>query len=67
MRGRAGFHPNQTRGQLLKRCKEGSATYLVLQDDLALSIHAVNLKDRLGQINTNRANIHVGGSFLLPV
>jgi hypothetical protein len=45
-----------------KLCEEGDhlrASQSLDDDNFALGINAVNLKDALGEINTNGGNLHV--------
>jgi hypothetical protein len=62
MRGRAGFHADQTGWQLLQCFEETGASYFLLEHHLALGVDTVNLKDRLGEINPDCANIHGAAS-----
>ncbi len=57
MRGRAGLDADQTRGQLLEEGEDLASPQLPANDDLARFPNAVNLKDVLRQIQTDRANL----------
>src|SRR5262245_66472941 len=63
MRRSAGLDPDQARRQLLKECQNVAPPQLTADDHLAFTIHAVDLKHRLGDIETNCHNrLHVGSS-----
>src|SRR5262245_57022609 len=53
MRRGAGFDANQARRHLLKECQHVPALQLAADDNLALSINAVHLTDRLRDIETD--------------
>src|ERR1019366_3115015 len=55
--------PHRAPRQLAEERFELRATKLLLKDDLALRIFAVDLKNRLGQIETDRDSVHVDGSY----
>ena len=53
MRRGAGFNTNQARGQLLEECQNVATLELTTEDDIALRIDAMNLKNRLRDIETD--------------
>jgi hypothetical protein len=59
---RAGFHANQTRGQIAKKHGNLRAPQLLTQHRLAILIDPMHLKYILRQINSNRCNLHRGRS-----
>src|ERR1700685_522457 len=60
MRRGAGFDADQARWQLLKECQHVAPLELTADDDIASRIDAVNLKDRLRDIETEcRDRLHV--------
>lgn len=61
MRGRAGFHTDETGGQLGEERNHLAATKLTRDDDLAARINAVCLKDVLGEIQPDCGNLHRDG------
>jgi hypothetical protein len=65
MRPRARFHPNQAWRQLGEGGEHLAAPQLLLQHHLALGTDAVRLKHVLGEIQTDRANLHVDGSLMV--
>ena len=59
MRGSAGFDTNQAR-QLLEECQQIATLELTTEDDIALRIDAVNLKNRLRNVETDRRDRLLG-------
>ena len=55
----ARFHTDQARCKLLEEHDHLAATQLPRDDNLALLVDPVNLEDILGDIQTDRANLHV--------
>jgi hypothetical protein len=64
MRCRASFHPYETRWQLLEEADHLAAPKLFRDNDLASGIDTVSLEHRLGEIQTDRANLHVDGPLM---
>ena len=56
MRRRAGFDTNQARRQLLEECQHVAPLELTTEGDIALRIDAVNLKNRLRDVETDCRN-----------
>ena len=56
MRRRAGFDANEARRQLLKERQHISALQLTTKDHLTIRVNAMNLKDRLRDIETDSRN-----------
>src|SRR6476660_3619264 len=65
MRPRARFHPDQAWRQLGEGGEHLAAPQLLLQHHLPLGTDAVRLKHVLGEIQTDRANLHVDGSLMV--
>jgi hypothetical protein len=63
MRRAASLQPHRAARLLAEKRFELPATKLFLKDDLALGAFAVDLKNRLGQIETDRDSVHVDGSY----
>ena len=61
MRRSARFHAYKTRRQPLEERLHLAAPQLLLDDHLLAGVDAVNLEDVLGEIQTDRANLHVDG------
>src|SRR5208282_2549556 len=60
MRGRAGLNPDETRRKLLKERNNIPAPELTANDHVPPRVDAVDLKDRLRNIETNRRDrVHV--------
>src|SRR5262245_31224111 len=60
MRRSAGFDANQARRQLLKEWQNVSALELTTNDDITCRVNSVDLKNRLGNIETDgRDRLHV--------
>src|SRR5580700_3397995 len=60
MRRGAGFNADQAGWQLLKECQHVTPLELTTDDDIASRIDAVNLKDRLRDVETEcRDRLHV--------
>src|SRR5271154_3856464 len=57
--GSAGLHTDQATGELAKKVQDLLAPQLAGDDNLARTIHAVNLEYVLGEINANGDNLHV--------
>src|SRR5205814_8800658 len=55
----------QARRQLVEGGEQLAAPPLLLQHDLALGTDAVRLKHVLGEIQPDRANLHVDGSLMV--
>jgi hypothetical protein len=63
MRRSTGFDTNQARWQLLEECHYKAALELTTQDDFALGIDAVDLKNRLRNVETDcRDRLHGSSS-----
>src|SRR5665647_203734 len=58
----AGFHPDEARRQSFEERYHLAATKLLSDDNLLGRINAVNLEHVLGDIQTDRGNLHVDGS-----
>src|SRR5258706_4381191 len=56
MRRRTGFNAYQARGQLLEERQHVASLQLAADDHLAHRVDAVNLKNRLGNVETDRRN-----------
>src|SRR5271169_1162520 len=52
----AGLNTDQTRWQLLKKRQNVPTLYLATDDHLTFGVNAVNLEDRLGDIETDCCN-----------
>jgi hypothetical protein len=59
MTSSAGFHTDQATGKLAKKVQDLLAPQLTGDDNLARTIHAVNLEDVLSEINADVVNMHV--------
>src|SRR4029453_14936069 len=57
-----GLHADQAWRQSLEERRNLAAAKLVSADDLLGRVNAVNLKHVLGDIQTDRGNLHVDGS-----
>src|SRR5664279_260254 len=57
--GSAGLHTDQATGELAKKVQDLLAPQLTGDDNLARTIHAVNLEYVLGEINADGVNMHV--------
>jgi hypothetical protein len=55
----AGFHADQAKRNLAKKFNDLPASQLSADDDVARTIHAVQLEYVLGEINADGANLHV--------
>ena len=64
MRRGARFHADQARWQLLEQGPHLRASQLLGEHHLAGSVDAMNLKHALGEINPDRANLHVDGPLM---
>jgi len=62
MRRGAGFHADKARRQGLEELYQLAAAELLSDDDLLGRVDAVNLEYVLGDIQTDRGNLHVDGS-----
>ena len=60
----AGFHANQARRQRLEELQHLAAPKLLANDDLLGHVDPVNLEHVLGDIQTDRGNLHVDGSLM---
>ena len=58
----AGFHADKARRQSFEELYQLAAAKLLPDDDLLGRINAVNLEHVLGDIQTDRGNLHVDGS-----
>ena len=59
MRRGAGFDADQAPWQLLEECQHVASLDLTADDDIAIRIDAVNMKDRLRDIETDcRDRLH---------
>jgi hypothetical protein len=63
---RAGFHAHKARLESPEELPHLGAPQLLPHNNLAASVDAVDLEDALGEIETDRSNLH-GGRFLLEV
>jgi hypothetical protein len=59
----AGLEPNKAWRQVLKKPQDLAAPQLLADNNLLFAIKAVNLEHVLGDIQTNRGNLHVDGSL----
>ena len=59
MTSSAGLHTDQATGELAKKVQYLLAPQLTGDDNLARTIHAVNLEYVLGEINADGFNMHV--------
>ena len=59
MSSSAGFHADQARRNLAQKFNDLPASQLSADDDVARTIHAVQLEYVLGEINADGANLHV--------
>src|SRR5215471_21608878 len=57
-----GLHTDQARRQGLKKCHHLAAPELLPDNDLLVGVDAVDLKHVLGDIQTDRGNLHLDGS-----
>ena len=64
MRRSTRLHANQARRQRRKKLQHLTAAKLLPDDDLLGRIDAVDLKHVFGDIQTDRGNLHVGGSLM---
>src|SRR5262249_39420196 len=62
MRGGTRLHPDQTRCKSREKRQHLAAPKLLPHHDLLIGVNAVNLKHVLGDIQTDRGNLHLGGS-----
>jgi len=63
MRSSAGLDPNEARRQLLKERQDVAPPQLTTDDHLAFGISAMDLKHRLGDVETDSRNrLHAGSS-----
>jgi hypothetical protein len=60
----AGLKPNKARRQFLEKLDDLAAPELLADDHLLLRVDAMNLKNALGDIQTDRGNLHVDGSLM---
>ncbi len=65
VRRRTGLQSNQAGSKITQEIQNGRPAKLPTKDDPALRIHTVKLEHRLGQIDPDGCNIHVGR--LLPM
>jgi hypothetical protein len=61
----ASLHANQARRQICKEDGHLRSPQLFAQQDLASLIDAMDLKQVLGQIDSNRCNLHRGRSHFI--
>ena len=59
MTSSAGLHTDQATGKLAKKLQDLLASQLTGDDNLARTIHSMNLKYVLGEINADGVNMHV--------
>jgi hypothetical protein len=59
-----GLHANQARRKSFEERHNLAAAKLLSDDDLLGRVNAVNLKHVLGDIQTDRGNLHVDGSLM---
>jgi hypothetical protein len=52
--------PDQTRAKLLEKPQNLAPPQLLANNDLAFRINTVNLKNALRDVQSNRANVHLG-------
>ena len=64
VRAAARLHADQARRQLREKCQHALALQLPLHGHLACRIHPVHLEHALGEINPDRANLHVDGPLM---
>jgi hypothetical protein len=64
MRCGAGLQANKAWRQFLKKSHHLAASELLSDNDLFVAIYCVNLKHVLGDIQTDRGNLHVDGSLM---
>ena len=64
MRGRAGLHADEAGWQLPEKLDDLPAPQLPGDHRLARRVDAVHLEHVLGEIQTDRANLHVDGPFM---
>jgi hypothetical protein len=62
VRCRTGLHADQARRQALEKWHHLAAPQLLANDDLLGRVDPVNLEHVLGDIQTDRGNLHVDGS-----
>src|SRR5476649_2317196 len=67
MRRRAGLNAHQTRRQLLEERQDITTLQLAADDHLAYRIDAVNLKNRLGNVETDCRNLLHGAILQIVV
>jgi hypothetical protein len=60
----ARLHAQQARRQALEERHHLTAPQLLPDNNLLVGIDAVNLDDVLGEIQTDRANLHVDGPLM---
>jgi hypothetical protein len=58
------FHADQARRQSLEEPHHLTAAQLLPDDDILGRINTVNLEHVLGEIQTNRGDLHVEGSLM---
>ena len=61
---RAGLHADEARRQRPEECQHLAAPELLPNDDLFGRFDPVNLEHVLGDIQTDRGNLHVDGSLV---
>ena len=64
MRRGTGFHADQARRQRFEERQHLAAPELLPDDDLLGRVDPVNLEHVLGDIQTDRGNLHVEGSLM---
>ena len=60
----AGLEADKARRQRFEECQHLAAPKLLPDDDLLGRINTVNLEHVLGEIQTNRGDLHVDGSLM---
>ena len=67
MRRRTGFHANQARLKPFEKRQKLIAPHLPAQHGLPLLIDPMNLENVLGDVESDRGNLHLDGPFPLMV
>ncbi len=65
MRRAARLHADETKRQLREERQNLRPSQRPPDGDIALRINGMNLENALGQIEADRANLHLGGSHML--
>ena len=64
VRGRAGLHADKARRQIFEKRYHLAAAKLLPDDDLLGRVNAMNLEHVLGDIQTDRGDLHVECSLM---